>query len=124
MKRILPLLALIALLAGRGFAAEPKMNALSKAEKSDGWQLLFNGKNLDDWKASESKGVFTVEDGCLVNFADPEKVKAQNPGAKTLRSHLFYEGPIANHDFKNFELKCAIKTFPKANWGVYFPTAF
>ncbi|MBT5916648.1 MAG: hypothetical protein HOH60_09885, partial [Opitutae bacterium] len=25
-------------------------NALSKSEKSDGWKLLFNGKNLNDWK--------------------------------------------------------------------------
>jgi hypothetical protein len=25
-------------------------NTLSKSEKSDGWKLLFNGKNLNDWK--------------------------------------------------------------------------
>jgi hypothetical protein len=25
-------------------------NALSKSEKADGWKLLFNGKNLNNWK--------------------------------------------------------------------------
>jgi hypothetical protein len=124
MKRILPLLALGALLTAPGFAAEPKANSVSKKEKSDGWQLLFDGKSLDGWKASESKGVFTVEDGCLVTFRDKAKVTAENPGAKTLRSHLFYAGPVANHDFKNFELSLDIKTAPGANSGVYFHTQY
>lgn len=124
MKRILLFLALIGLLAGRGLAAEPKMNALSKKEKSAGWQLLFDGKSLDGWKSSETKGVFTIEDGCLVNFSDKARVTAENPGAKTLRSHLFYVGPVANHDFKNFELSLDIKTTPGSNSGVYFHTEY
>jgi hypothetical protein len=110
MKRILPLLALVALIAGHGFAAEPKMNSLTKKEKSDGWHLLFDGKTLDGWKASENQGTFTVQDGVLVVFGK--------------RSHLFYVGPVANHDFKNFELSLDIKTFPKANSGVYFHTEY
>lgn len=110
MKRILPLLALVALLAGPGFAAEPKMNTLTAKEKAEGWHLLFDGKSLDGWKASENPGVFTVQDGHLVVFGK--------------RSHLFYVGPVANHDFKNFELSVDIKTFPKANSGVYFHTQY
>lgn len=124
MKRILPLLIVIALVAGRGFAAEPKMNSLSKKDKTAGWQLLFDGKSLDGWKASESKGVFTVEDGCIVTFSDKARVVAENPGAKTLRSHLFYDGPVANHDFKNFEISLDIKTAPGANSGVYIHTQY
>ena len=107
---LLLLSAFLGLLAVRASAAEPKHNTLTSAEKSAGWQLLFNGKSLDGWKPSENQGTFTVQDGELVVFGK--------------RSHLFYQGPVANHDFKNFELKLDIKTFPKANSGVYFHTEY
>ena len=111
MKRTLLLLAAsLGLIAGRALAADPKPNTLTAAEKADGWKLLFDGKSLDGWKASENQGTFTVQDGELVVFGK--------------KSHLFYQGPIANHDFKNFELKLDIKTFPKANSGVYFHTQY
>jgi hypothetical protein len=111
MKRTLLFLAAsLGFLAVRALAADAKPNTLASAEKSAGWKLLFDGKSLDGWKASENQGTFTVQDGELVVFGK--------------RSHLFYEGPIANHDFKNFELKLDIKTFPKANSGVYFHTAY
>lgn len=122
MKRALSLLALaaLALTIGRASAAEPKHNTLTAAEKSAGWKLLFDGKSLDGWKASEDKGAFTVEDGCLVTFSDVAKAKAQN----WKRSHLFYVGPTGNAEFKNFELSLDIKTAPKANSGVYIHTAY
>jgi hypothetical protein len=116
MKRILPLIALVAFAAGVALAAEPKItaeskpNTLSAKEKSAGWHLLFDGKSLNGWKASENPGVFTVQDGVLVVFGK--------------RSHLFYTGPVANADFKNFELSLDIKTFPKANSGVYIHTEY
>jgi hypothetical protein len=100
----------LGLVAGRTLAADTKPNTLTAAEKSAGWKLLFDGKSLDGWKASENQGTFTVQDGELVVFGK--------------RSHLFYQGPVANHNFKNFELKLDIKTFPKANSGVYFHTAY
>lgn len=108
MKRSLRLLTLIALVAGRALAADA--NTLTPAEKSAGWKLLFDGKSLDGWKASESPGSFTVQNGELVVFGK--------------RSHLFYTGPVANAKFKNFELQLDIKTYPKANSGVYFHTEY
>ena len=39
-------------------AEEPKPD-------KDGWYQLFNGKNLDDWKASEDPKAFKVNDGLL-----------------------------------------------------------
>ena len=84
------------------------MNTLSDAEKSAGWQLLFDGKSLDGWRASDAPGTFSVQDGMIV---------VHGP-----RSHLFYTGAVAQHDFRNFELKVDLKTFPKANSGVYFHT--
>ena len=111
MKSTLLLLAVSAcLLCGRALAADPKHNTLSAAEKSAGWKLLFDGKSLDGWKASENQGTFTVENGELIVFGK--------------KSHLFYQGLVANHDFKNFELKLDIKTYPKANSGVYFHTQY
>jgi hypothetical protein len=110
MKRILPLVTLtLALAGGRVFAADAA-NTLTAAEKSAGWKLLFDGKSLDGWKASENPGVFTVADGILTVFGK--------------RSHLFYTGPVADAKFKNFELSLDIKTYPKANSGVYFHTEY
>lgn len=80
------------------------------ADSTDGFVSLFDGKTLDGWKASEKPGTFSVQDGELV--------------VKGPRSHLFYEGPVNNHDFKNFELKCDIMAKHSANSGVYFHTEF
>ncbi len=88
----------------------PERNVLTPEEKAAGWQLLFDGKSLAGWKASESPGTFGVHNGLLVVFGK--------------RSHLFYDGPVANHDFKNFELTLDICTLQKANSGVYIHTAF
>jgi hypothetical protein len=75
-----------------------------------GFYTLFNGKDLNDWKASESPETFKVEGGTLI---------VNGP-----RAHLYYMGPVKNHDFKNFHLKAELMTFPKANSGIYFHTAY
>lgn len=83
-------------------------NTLSPAEQAAGWQLLFDGRSLDGWRASDAPGTFSVKDGAIVIHGP--------------RSHLFYVGPVGNHDWRNFELKLEIKTFANANSGVYFHT--
>ncbi|HRE82991.1 MAG TPA: DUF1080 domain-containing protein [Opitutaceae bacterium] len=86
-------------------------NSLTAKEKADGWKLLFDGKSLSGWRPStENPSTFSVKDGILV-VAGP-------------RSHLFYEGSVQNHDFKNFELQLDVKTYPKGNSGVYFHTVW
>ena len=111
MNRILSILIVsVGLAAAYALAADANPNTLTAAEKAAGWQLLFDGKTLDGWKASENQGTFTVQDGILTVFGK--------------RSHLFYQGLVANHDFKNFELQLDIKTVPKANSGVYFHTVY
>jgi hypothetical protein len=82
--------------------------AAAAGPAAQGWQVLFDGKSLDGWQASEKPGSFSVADGQIV--------------VKGPRSHLFYTGPVANHDFKNFELSLEIMTMPQANSGVYFHT--
>ena len=81
----------------------------SAAEK-DGWISLFDGKSLAGWKANESPDTFKVENGELI--------------VKGPRAHLFYVGEVNGGKFKNFELSLDIKTFPKANSGVYIHTEY
>src|SRR5205823_2298645 len=80
------------------------------AADTDGWIPLFDGKSLDGWKASEEPGTFAVQNGDIIVYGK--------------RSHLFYEGPVNNHDFKNFELKIDVMTRKGSNSGVYFHTAW
>lgn len=77
---------------------------------NDEWVSLFDGKTMVGWKPSENKNSWKVEDGMLVTRGD--------------RSHLFYEGSIHNHDFKNFELSVDVKTKPGSNSGVYIHTGY
>jgi len=76
----------------------------------EGWYSLFDGKTLNGWKAGEHPESFRVENGVIV--------------VNGLRSHLFYVGPVLNHNFKNFHFKAKVKTYPKANSGIYFHTKY
>ncbi len=76
----------------------------------EGWISLFDGKTLNGWKASENQKVFSVRDGMIC--------------AEGGRSHLFYVGPVCNHDFKNFEFKADVMTTPGSNSGIYFHTQY
>ncbi len=78
--------------------------------QASGWKSLFDGKTLNGWKASENKNTFSVQDGMIV---------ANGP-----RSHLFYEGPVEDANFKNFEFKADIMTKPGSNSGIYFHTEY
>lgn len=94
-----------------GMVVTISCSAQKNSEKNEeGWINLFDGKTLDGWKASESQTSFRVEDGAIL---------AQGP-----RSHLYYMGPVMNHDFKNFEFKTKVKTKEGANSGIYFHTKF
>jgi len=81
-----------------------------KQKKSDGWISLFDGKTFNGWKKNENPETFSIENGAI---------KVAGPV-----SHLFYDGSVSNHDFKNFEFKAQVMTKPGANSGIYFHTAF
>jgi pterin-4a-carbinolamine dehydratase len=74
------------------------------------WVELLNGRDLTGWKASENPNSFQVKDG---------ELRIEGP-----RGHLFYEGPVGNHTFTNFEVKALIKTQEGANSGLFICTAF
>jgi hypothetical protein len=81
-----------------------------KTVAEDGWITLFDGTSLENWKASENKSTFKLEDGIIV--------------CNGKRSHLFYMGNVSNANFKNFELKVDVKTKPNSNGGIYFHTEY
>ena len=84
--------------------------SISKSSKAKNWINLFDGKTLNGWKANENSGTFKVENGSIVVYGD--------------RSHLFYNGPVINHDFKNFEFEAEVMTTPGSNSGIFFHTQF
>jgi hypothetical protein len=79
-------------------------------DRSNGWISLFDGKTLNNWKASEAPSTFRVEDGAIV---------VHGP-----RAHLFYEGPALQQGFKNFEFSAQVMTTPGSNSGIFFHTKF
>jgi hypothetical protein len=74
---------------------------------SDGWISLFDGKTLNDWRPSENKDSWKVEEGALVT--------------KGPRSHLFY---IGDQPFINFEFVADVRTSPASNSGIYIHTTY
>lgn len=78
--------------------------------QDDGWVSLFDGKTLNGWKVGENAATFSVVDGVLQVFGP--------------RAHLYYDGPVNNHSFTNFEWKADAMTFPNANSGMYFHTEY
>lgn len=81
-------------------------SASAQDKPADGWKSIFNGKNLDGWKASEKPENWSVEDGAIVGRGD--------------RSHLFY----MEQPFENCEFKADVKLNKGGNSGMYFRTQF
>ncbi|MBC7874292.1 MAG: DUF1080 domain-containing protein, partial [Ferruginibacter sp.] len=76
----------------------------------EGWMSLFDGKSLDGWRVGANAQSFTVKDGAIVVNGNV--------------AHLFYDGPVQQHSFKNFEFKADVMTLPGSNSGIYFHTVF
>lgn len=74
------------------------------------WTSLFDGKSLQGWKVGANAESFSVQDGSIVVNG---KV-----------AHLFYDGPVRQHNFKNFEFKVDVMTMPGSNSGIYFHTQY
>jgi hypothetical protein len=81
-----------------------------KNADDEGWISLFDGKTLNGWKVGANAKTFAVENGAIAVNGDV--------------AHLFYDGPVQQHSFKNFELKVDVMTMPGSNSGIYFHTAF
>ncbi|HVW84656.1 MAG TPA: DUF1080 domain-containing protein [Bryobacteraceae bacterium] len=65
-----PVIALALFVAGIA-VAQDKSNTLTRAEKSEGWRLLFDGRSLNGWEArptsaATTNGDWKVQDGSIV----------------------------------------------------------
>lgn len=74
------------------------------------WFPLFDGKTLNNWKVGDNASTFSAKDGMIVVHGRT--------------AHLFYDGPVKDHNFKNFEFKADVMTHKGANSGIYIHTAF
>jgi len=97
------LVSSVILFSAMAFSSKP--DSVSK-----GWISLFDGKTLNGWKVGKNAETFSVDSGMIIVHG------------KT--AHLFYDGDVKAHQFKNFEFKAEVKTMPGANSGIYFHTAF
>ena len=103
MKKLLPLLLVPFLFFA---CSHTKHSQTAKG----GWISLFDGKSLANWKVGNNAETFSVQDGMIVVHG------------KT--AHLFYDGDVQNHNFKNFDFKTQVMTMPGANSGIYFHTEY
>jgi len=74
------------------------------------WISLFNGHSLAGWKVGDNGGTFRADSGMIIVHGNT--------------AHLFYDGDVQRHNFKNFEFKADVMTKPGANSGIYFHTAY
>ncbi len=86
-------------------------NTLTQQEKTDGWQLLFDGKDLSGWHSYAQTGTgkdWSVQDGAIML-----KKKKSDPAAD-------YADLVTNEQFENFDLKLQWKARPCIDSGVMF----
>ncbi len=74
-----------------------------------GFTSLFNGKDLTGWRVA-NPAAFSIRDGAIVANGTP--------------GHAYYDGPVGNHAFRNFELKVDVMTKPNANGGIFIMTEY
>ena len=105
MKKLIFILLLFA--ANSVSAQQNVVNQLSSQEKNEGWELLFNGKNLDGWRTFKGKEVtgWKVIDGVLHNSG----VGSDHGG-----------DIITNKKYQDFELYLEWQIAPESNSGIFF----
>jgi hypothetical protein len=81
-----------------------------KEDQKNKWVSLFNGKTTDGWKVGDHASSFSIENGTIAVNGEV--------------AHLYYDGPVLLHDFKNFEFKADVMTKPGSNSGIYFHTQY
>lgn len=88
-------------------------NALSEKEKEEGWKLLFNGKNSDNWRGYNTEvfpSDWKVQDGTLF-MAGSGRGEAGSVNG----------GDVLYHEkFDNFHLKLEWKISEGGNSGIFY----
>ncbi|MGH9401894.1 MAG: 3-keto-disaccharide hydrolase [Terriglobia bacterium] len=94
-----------------GMAQAQAPNTLTPQEQQEGWQLLFNGQDLQGWHSYLEKG--TGSDWSVVDGAIQLKKTNQDPRAD-------YADLVTDGEYSNFDLKLEWKARPCIDSGVMF----
>ncbi|MDR1556330.1 MAG: DUF1080 domain-containing protein [Tannerellaceae bacterium] len=89
-----------------------KNNTLTAKEKSEGWQLLFDGKNMDGWRkcnATEMAANWSVDDEAM-------KVSRGERAGRGQGGDILY----AAEKYSNFELSIDWKIEKAGNSGIFY----
>ena len=113
-KNIISTVSLIAalLIAMPTFAK--KTNKLTRAEKKEGWTLMFNGKNFDGWRqcnGTEMPANWVIDDDAMKVFTGEGK----EPG-RGANGDILYP----SKKYANFELSIDWKASKMANSGIFY----
>jgi len=116
-KKTSKLIASLLLLLTLGGTANAQLNTLTAKEKSEGWQLLFDGKTSDGWRGANSSTFPTAANGWAIKngtltIQSSNGAESQNAG-----------DIVTNKEYGAFELSFNFKLTRGANSGVkYFVT--
>jgi len=108
MKKLVSIAALIlvALFIGKSVSGQ-NINTLTPKEVKEGWQLLFDGKSMDQWRCYKMDKVqgWAIEDGVMVALGLPE-----GKGGDI----------VTKEKYKDFELYLEWKVAQNSNSGIFF----
>jgi cytochrome c len=101
--------------ASRPAFAQKTDNSLTDKEKSEGWQLLFNGQNLDGWhnygKTTIGKSWVVAENAIHLDAKPNPDGGWQAPDAGDI---------LTTDEYENFELELDWKIAPCGNSGIIY----
>lgn len=109
-KKLFLIISISMFVALAGFTKSEISQHQDETHNNNDWISIWDGETLNNWRASENPSSFSVEDG---------KIVVDGP-----RAHLFYEGPVEDANFTDFEFQAEIYTYPSANSGVFFHTTY
>ncbi len=82
-----------------------------------GYISLFNRRDLTGWKLGGQPGNFMAVDGAI-------QAHGVSGGPCGGCGHLFYDGSVQNHTFRDFDLKLDVMAKAHSNGGVYVLTQY
>ncbi|MGN6265169.1 MAG: 3-keto-disaccharide hydrolase [Ginsengibacter sp.] len=113
MKKIIPVFLASVILISCGSSKNSmksgSQNSLTSKEKTEGWQLLFNGKNTDGWHNyghQKAGNEWKVQDGAIHLDASEKNREGGDL--------------VSNEAYGNFDLKLEWKISEKGNSGILF----
>jgi len=106
------ILSVSLLLLAAGVQGQTRDNELTTQEQADGWQLLFNGKDLTGWKTT--RGISPNEDWQIADGV--LSVRPETKGHRDI---------ISDEQYSDFDLRIDFKITEGANSGIkYFFTNY